>query len=84
MPQLTMLSAQNSRYVAGCFFTDTSGIFETFVNPSMTAAGTNGTDSNVTTLQAAVDSGKRSQWLVLVRPQGVMEVCSFLEDPNRN
>lgn len=76
-----MVYPQNSRYIAGCFFTDTSGIFEVFVNPLMTAAGAN-TDSKVTTLQAAMDSEKRSQWLVLVRPQGVMEVRSSLKEPN--
>ena len=36
-------------------------------------------DKNVTsTLQAAVAAGHNSQWLVLIRPQGTMEVRSFV------
>jgi cleavage and polyadenylation specificity factor subunit 1 len=63
--------------VAGCFFTDSSGIFEAHANPDSSTVGTNGVDKTVTsTLQAAVNSEKRSQWLILVRPQGVMEVRS--------
>lgn len=64
---------QNSCYIAGCFYTDTSGIFETYVDAGSATA----VDVNITsTLQATVNSDKRSQWLILVRPQGVMEVCS--------
>lgn len=69
---------QNSRYLTGCFFTDSTGIFETRANQDLPAAGTTGVDNTVTTLQAAVNSEKRSQWLILVRPQGVMEVCEKL------
>jgi cleavage and polyadenylation specificity factor subunit 1 len=62
--------------VAGCFFADSTGIFEAHANPD-SSMGTNGVDKTVTsTLQAAVNSEKRSQWLILVRPQGVMEVRS--------
>ena len=62
-------SLQTSKYLAGCFYTDTSGIFQTHQNAE--ASGTEGVTS---TLQAAMDSGKKSQWLILVRPQGVVEV----------
>ena len=34
------------------------------------------------TLQAAVNPGSHTQWLVLIRPQGVMEV--FLFEPSIN
>jgi hypothetical protein len=71
--------AQSSRYIAGCFYTDTSGIFEADFNHNSSAGGTNGVDKTVTsTLQATVNSERRSQWLILVRPQGVMEVRSML------
>ena len=66
------ISFQSSRYIAGCFYTDTSGLFEAQLH---TAAGTNGVDTATTsTIQGAVNSDKRSQWLILVRPQGIMEV----------
>ena len=58
---------QTSRYLAGYFYTDTSGLFQTFLNedaPPETA----------TTLQGAMNAGNKTQWLVLVRPQGVVEV----------
>lgn len=60
--------AKTSRYVAGGFFTDTSGLLQTFVNEQAPA-------ENVTsTLQGAMNAGNKSQWLILVRPQGVVEV----------
>jgi cleavage and polyadenylation specificity factor subunit 1 len=69
---------QSSRYTAGCFYTDTSGIFEAHVDHDSSTVETNGVDKTVTsTIQAAVNSEKRSQWLILVRPQGVMEVRSM-------
>lgn len=44
---------------------------------TVTASGS--ADKNITsTLQAAVTAGHNSQWLVLVRPQGVMEVRSLV------
>lgn len=62
---------QTSRYVAGGFFTDTSGLLQTFVNEQAPA-------ENVTsTLQGAMNAGNKSQWLILVRPQGVVEVYIF-------
>jgi cleavage and polyadenylation specificity factor subunit 1 len=71
---MSPMGDKSSCYIAGCFYTDTSGIFETHVNPSSAAA----VDTNITsTLQATVNSDKRSQWLILVRPQGVMEIWSL-------
>lgn len=65
---------QASRYLAGCFYTDPSNFFE-LVTTDSTATSAN-TDKNVTTtLQGAISAGSHSQWLVLVRPQGTMEVC---------
>jgi cleavage and polyadenylation specificity factor subunit 1 len=54
------------------FFTDTIGLFDTETTETTPAAAH--TDKNTSTLHAAVAIGNRSQWLVLMRPQGVMEV----------
>lgn len=62
---------QTSKYIAGCFYADTSGVFQ-----SKTNASAEGPEKTVTTLQSVVTAGTKSQWLVLVRPQGVMEVNS--------
>ncbi|KAH0834713.1 CPSF A subunit region-domain-containing protein [Lanmaoa asiatica] len=69
---------QSSRYLAGCFYTDTSSVFEmTTTDSTVPASGS--VDKNITsTLQAAVATGHNSQWLVLIRPQGVMEVRSII------
>jgi cleavage and polyadenylation specificity factor subunit 1 len=65
---------QTSRYLTGCFFTDTTGSFETRVQNNSPETGN--ADKNVTsTLHAAVNAGNRNQWLVLIRPQGTLEVC---------
>ncbi|KAI0731786.1 CPSF A subunit region-domain-containing protein [Fomitopsis betulina] len=65
---MSPMGEKASKYLTGCFYTDTSGIFQTRHNAE--ASGTEGVTS---TLQAAMDSGKKSQWLILVRPQGVVE-----------
>ncbi|KAI0777316.1 CPSF A subunit region-domain-containing protein [Trametes elegans] len=64
---MSPMGDKSSRYLAGCFYTDTSGLFQTFVNEQAPA-------ENVTsTLQGAMNAGTNSQWLILVRPQGVVE-----------
>lgn len=75
---LMVFRNQSSRYLAGCFYIDTSGVFEmTTIDGTVVASGS--ADKNITsTLQAAVTAGHNSQWLVLIRPQGVMEVRSFI------
>ena len=59
---------QTSRYLAGYFYTDTSGLFQSFVNTEVPA------ETPTSTLPGAMNSGGKSQWLVLARPQGVVEV----------
>lgn len=59
---------QTSRYLAGYFYTDSSGLFQTFANESAPA------ETATSTLQGVMTAGTKSQWLVLVRPQGVVEV----------
>lgn len=69
---------QSSRYLAGCFYTDSSGVLEmTTTDGTVTASCS--ADKNITsTLQAAVTAGYNSQWLVLIRPQGIIEVRSLV------
>ena len=62
------LSEQSSRYTAGGFFTDTAGVFKVYHQNA---------DANTETtvpMHSVVDASSKSQWLVLVRPQGVVEV----------
>ena len=62
---LLIRGGQTSKYLAGYFYTDTSGLFQTYVKEDGAAE---------TTVQGAMNAGTKSQWLVLVRPQGVVEV----------
>lgn len=66
---LVSCGTQASRYLAGCFYTDVSGLFEQHYHNSAPNA-----DAATATLQAVVNAGAKSQWLLLVRPQGVLEV----------
>ena len=71
---------KTSRYIAGSFFNDTTGIFKTSVNENAFAA--NGDAQLATsTLQVAMTTGQKTQWLMLCRPQGVVEVRSLSRDP---
>ncbi len=58
---------------------DQSGVFEVQSNPSVPAAaekvdGTGKSKTSTASLEATVDPQRGSQWLVLCRPQGVIEV----------
>jgi cleavage and polyadenylation specificity factor subunit 1 len=76
----TLITLQKaSRYIAGSFFNDTTGMFRTRVNENAPAA--NGDAQPATsTLQAAMTAGQKTQWLMLCRPQGVVEVRSISRD----
>ncbi|KAF9078133.1 CPSF A subunit region-domain-containing protein [Rhodocollybia butyracea] len=60
---MSMLGGKTSKYVTGCFFVDQTGVLERNL------------------LSSAVDVGKRTekdnQWLLLVRPQGIMEIWTL-------
>ncbi|KAJ3894218.1 CPSF A subunit region-domain-containing protein [Lentinula edodes] len=64
---MSMLGGKTSKYLTGCFFTDHTGMLE----------------KNVFSPNPKVDLGQRSsdglnnQWLLLVRPQGVLELWSL-------
>ncbi|KAF8119582.1 CPSF A subunit region-domain-containing protein [Boletus edulis] len=74
---MSPMGEKTSRYLAGCFYTDITGVFEmTTTDGTVTASSS--ADKNITsTLQAAVTAGHNSQWLVLVRPQGIIEIWSL-------
>lgn len=62
---------QASRYIAGSFFNDTTGLFTTRAakTPDEPSRA-----SSTTTLQGVMNASEKTQWLMLCRPQGVMEV----------
>lgn len=54
-------------------------MFKTHVDNVSNLTDTDVIDQNVTsTLQAVINAGNKSQWLILIRPQGIMEVRSAL------
>lgn len=64
---------QSSRYLAGCFHVDMTGMFEMMMTDGSVAVSNS--NKNITsTLQVTVAAGHNSQWLILIRPQGIMEV----------
>lgn len=60
---------QTSRYLAGCFYMDMTGLFKEQYRNSAPGA-----EAATATLQSVVNAGNNSQWLLLVRPQGILEV----------
>lgn len=71
------INTQVSRYVAACFYSDQSGIFQSQGAATSLGASNARSKSVTLSLEAAVDSKRGSQWLILCRPQGVMEVRTF-------
>ncbi|KAF4616622.1 hypothetical protein D9613_008890 [Agrocybe pediades] len=68
---MSPMGDKTSRYLAGCFYADSTGLFESqYTNTASTAQPT-------TTLQAAVNTGNKGQWLILMRPQGIMEIWTL-------
>jgi hypothetical protein len=55
--------------LAGCFFNDSDGVFQTRQNSKVVSNG-----SSKTSTLTNVTSGGTTQWLILCRPQGVVEV----------
>ncbi|TFK16893.1 hypothetical protein FA15DRAFT_650709 [Coprinopsis marcescibilis] len=65
-----------SRYLAGCFFTDTTGLFAKQFRQA-SGGGLEGAVGS-STLQSVINpGGSMTQWLLLVRPQGVMEIWTL-------
>ncbi|KAH8116054.1 cleavage factor protein [Phellopilus nigrolimitatus] len=73
---MTPMGEKVSRYSAGCFFSDQSGIFELHTNPKSTASD-NKQKGATASLESAVDAQRGTQWLILCRPQGVIEIWTL-------
>ncbi|KAF8631110.1 hypothetical protein AX17_005155 [Amanita inopinata Kibby_2008] len=67
---MSPMGDKSSRYLTGCFYADSSKLFDTQYEGSLSG-------TLVSTLQAAVSAGSRSQWLLLLRPQGVLEIWTL-------
>ncbi|KAG6833062.1 hypothetical protein H0H87_011806 [Tephrocybe sp. NHM501043] len=68
---MSPMGDKTSRYLAGCFYIDSTGLFERSLHSTAPINGA------TTTLQAAVNPGSSGQSLILIRPQGVMEIWSL-------
>ncbi|KDR76540.1 hypothetical protein GALMADRAFT_246929 [Galerina marginata CBS 339.88] len=68
---MSPMGDKTSRYLTGCFYSDATGLFENHYETTVSPAGA------TSTLQAAVNAGSKSQWLILMRPQGVMEIWTL-------
>ncbi|KAG7452675.1 uncharacterized protein BT62DRAFT_989773 [Guyanagaster necrorhizus] len=73
---MSPMGDKTSRYLTGCFFTDFSGVFEHALESSA-AVPNNAMSEKTSTLQSVVNSGHRTQWLLLVRPQGILEIWAL-------
>ncbi|KAF8633074.1 hypothetical protein AX15_001523 [Amanita polypyramis BW_CC] len=58
-----------SRYLAGCFYLDSTRLFDSQYEGSQGVT--------VTSTVQSVSAGSRSQWLALLRPQGIMEIWTL-------
>ncbi|KAK7451137.1 mRNA cleavage and polyadenylation factor subunit [Stygiomarasmius scandens] len=76
---MSMMGDKTSRYLTGCFFTDHTGVFEHNMNSGVIPASASSEKNEkptTTTLNAVVNDNK-TQWLMLIRPQGVMEIWTL-------
>ncbi|KAG2003702.1 cleavage factor protein [Coprinopsis cinerea AmutBmut pab1-1] len=75
---MSPMGEKTSKYLAGCFFTDTSGLFGQQFETSVPLEGATATLQNVVS-GGSTSGGKpqHTQWLLLVRPQGVMEIWTL-------
>ncbi|KAG6820213.1 hypothetical protein H0H93_003867 [Arthromyces matolae] len=68
---MSPMGDKSSRYLTGCFYIDSTGLFEQSLHNSVAINGA------TTTLQAAVNPGSSGQFLLLVRPQGTLEIWNL-------
>ncbi|KAF9008327.1 CPSF A subunit region-domain-containing protein [Cyathus striatus] len=67
---MSPMGDKTSRYLTGCFYTDATGLFDANLESTATA-------SNATTTLQAASGNKGTQCLVLMRPQGTMEIWTL-------
>ncbi|KAJ7130141.1 CPSF A subunit region-domain-containing protein [Mycena epipterygia] len=68
---MSPMGDKSSRYLTGCFFSDSTGLFDSCLESS--AAPSSAVSATQTSTLAGVSSGNHGKWLVLVRPSGVVE-----------
>ncbi|KIL64860.1 hypothetical protein M378DRAFT_77599 [Amanita muscaria Koide BX008] len=66
---MSPMGEKSSRYLSGCFFVDSTRLFESQYEGSLSTA--------MTSTVQSVSAGSRSQWLILLRPQGIMEIWTL-------
>ncbi|KAJ3731262.1 CPSF A subunit region-domain-containing protein [Lentinula guzmanii] len=64
---MSMLGGKTSKYLTGCFFTDHTGMLEKNVS----------SPNSKTDLGPRLSNGLNNQWLLLVRPQGILEIWTL-------
>ncbi|KAF8970332.1 CPSF A subunit region-domain-containing protein [Flammula alnicola] len=68
---MSPMGDKTSRYLTGCFYADTTGLFKAQFEGTVSPGGV------TSTLQTAVGAGNKSQWLLLMRPQGILEIWTL-------
>ncbi|KAF8816784.1 hypothetical protein BYT27DRAFT_7181242 [Phlegmacium glaucopus] len=68
---MSPMGDKTSRYLTGCFYVDSTGLLERQYQNTVSPSGVS------PTLQTAVNAENKGQWLLLMRPQGIMEIWTL-------
>ncbi|KAL0578769.1 mRNA cleavage and polyadenylation factor subunit [Marasmius crinis-equi] len=75
---MSPMGEKSSRYLAGCFYTDTTGVLEhNHHSPNVVPPPSATSEKNGPASTSHSPTGNRTQWLLLLRPQGVMEIWTL-------
>ncbi|KAJ7624997.1 CPSF A subunit region-domain-containing protein [Mycena polygramma] len=74
---MSAMGDKSSRYLTGYFFSDLTGLFDSCLESAAVPNSAVSVEKNQTSTLSGVGSGNRSKWLVLVRPQGVVEIWTL-------
>ncbi|KAJ6612805.1 CPSF A subunit region-domain-containing protein [Mycena sp. CBHHK59/15] len=74
---MSPMGDKSSRYLTGCFYSDTNGLLDSCLESTAVPNSAVSVDKNQTSTVSGVSSGNRSKWLILVRPQGVVEIWTL-------
>ncbi|KAJ7291148.1 CPSF A subunit region-domain-containing protein [Mycena rebaudengoi] len=74
---MSAMGDKSSRYLTGYFFSDPSGLFDSCLESNTVPNSAVSVDKNPISTLSAVSSGNRGKWLLLVRPQGVVEIWTL-------
>ncbi|KAJ6481684.1 CPSF A subunit region-domain-containing protein [Mycena sanguinolenta] len=64
---MSSMGDKSSRYLTGCFFTDWTGLFDSCLESTVVPSSA----------VSATPTSTRTKWLLLVRPQGVVEIWTL-------